>query len=350
MNDDLETRLRVALSGTLPDAPDGLRRQLDGLDEPAGAHRTRRWRSWLVPLAATVLLVGIALAGIVTLGAPGPAPSDGPAPASPAAVTSTPASAAPELTPPALPGSMTVSEFLAASERGELGDRPIVVRGYWTFRAMLHSCSAPDEPPGDLEIRCHDGEFGITERPEPIGTLEPDGRWIPTAGAALTPYIDETRHPAIARALFTLPGGNGQPHAPVPIVVRGHVNDPRAEDCQPAAKERCRARLVIDELVEFDPDAVPTPGVTAPPSPFPFDDPPPAPFGADECSGNVPYSFVGWTTLGELELDRGDPGTIVYAMVTRDATDLQGQGGRFARWICFAHEGDDTAISFATIP
>jgi hypothetical protein len=43
--------------------------------------------------------------------------------------------------------------------------------------------------PGDLEIYCHDGEYGITERNEPAVVLTKDFRLVPATGPMLTPWI-----------------------------------------------------------------------------------------------------------------------------------------------------------------
>ena len=61
----------------------------------------------------------------------------------------------------------------------------------WTDRSFGHSCSAPSEQPCELEIRCHDGEWGITEKSEAIGDLTRDYRWLPAAGPHLTPWVPE---------------------------------------------------------------------------------------------------------------------------------------------------------------
>jgi hypothetical protein len=343
VTEDLERRLRDSLDGPLPPAPDLLRAKMhDVVDEPLASARVRR-SPWLL-VAATVGLVVVVLAALISGGSPEPSPSD-PPPTSSSPDPPQTSSAAPA--PPASPEPLTVSEFLAGIDRGDFGSDSILVQGYWSDRSIGHSCAPTSEPVGDLEIRCHDGEFGITERLEPIGTLlDPGGSWAPASGPSITPYVEES----MAEPLFTLPGGNGQRHAPIPIVVRGHINDPRARECQPKVLEVCQTRLVIDEIVEFDPSAVPTPGVTVPPSPFPFDDPPPALFGSEDCAGDVPYAFVGWATAHDVGLDLGDPQAVVYAMVTRDTTDLQGRGGRTARWICYAYEWDEGTIGFSTIP
>jgi hypothetical protein len=229
-----------------------------------------------------------------------------------------------------------VADFIARRDAGELGNGSITVRGYWSNRAFPRTCVPVDPAPGDLEIRCHDGEFGITDQDEPIGALTVDSRWVPTDGPALTPFVEGS----LAQQLARLPYINGQWYPPVPIVVRGHINDPRAADCRPIARDLCRNRLVIDEILVFEPEAVPTPGVTPSPSPFPFSDPPPAPFTKGDCSGDVPYSFIGWGYLRDFGLDLGDSNEVAYIMITAGKVDLAGPGGGgpLGRRICYARE------------
>jgi hypothetical protein len=233
-----------------------------------------------------------------------------------------------------------VGELLELRSDGQIGGEPVGLRGFWSDRSVMHSCSAPESPPGELQIRCHDGEWGITERDEPIGTLTVDSRFLPPDGPALTPFVDE----ALAQRLFTLPFINGQHYPPVPIVVVGHFDDPRADDCQPDARQLCRDRLVVDEIVEFDPQAVPTPRVTPSPSPFPFDDPPPAPFAAAKCAGDVPYSFVGWGRLSDYGLEIGGD-EVVYLVVTGEP---QQQSGGWK--VCWAHEWEHGSFAAVSRP
>ena len=161
---------------------------------------------------------------------------------------------------------MTVSEALAAHEASGLPDGRVAMHGYWTAYQVMHTCvpPPPGEQPGELELRCNDGEFGITERNEPIWVVDiRRGQVTYTArGPHLTPWIPNDL-PRIEE-LFTLPFINGQWYPPVPIVVVGHFDDERAMDCRLEAQQLCRDRLVIDRIMEFEPGAVPTPGVTPP--------------------------------------------------------------------------------------
>jgi hypothetical protein len=252
---------------------------------------------------------------------------------------------------------MTVSQALAAHEAGDLPGGRVAMRGYWTSSPVAHGCAPPPAGAGELEIWCYDDEFGITERDEPIWQIDTrTGEETYTAqGPHLTPYLPAGLDGA--DQLF-LPMINGQWYPPVPIVVLGHFDDPRAEDCRPEARRLCRNRLVIDRIVEFDIDAVPTPGITPSPTPFPSPGPP-GMFEPEECAGDVPYTFVGWTTVDELGLDRGIVGHI-WAVISRDPVDRSGEwidgpsGQRyrhFARAICFRAEYDPfETMNYESVP
>jgi len=106
--------------------------------------------------------------------------------------------------------------------------------------------------PGELEINCHDGEFGITERDERIaefietelpGHEVPQSRMVPAAGPFLTPWVPDGLWPQLQDV--------GRETPPVPIVVLGHLDDPRAENCRPEAVKLCRDRFVIDAVIEL---------------------------------------------------------------------------------------------------
>jgi len=254
---------------------------------------------------------------------------------------------------------MTVSEVLAARDGGGLRGEAVAVAGYWSGGIFPHSCPAPMGQPGELEIYCRDGEWGITELDERILSFDRNGYGTTAVGPALTPWfpndlegIDE---------LYGLPTINGQPYPPVPIVVVGHFDDPRAADCRAEARQLCLDRLVVDRIAAFDLAAVPTPGVSPTPTRFPS----PAPsglFGPEACAGDVPYSFVGWTTTAELRLPFEREG-YVWAMVTVEPVllsgspewfdDPNGSGHKYrpwGRWICLAQEGQPGSMEFGHVP
>jgi hypothetical protein len=257
---------------------------------------------------------------------------------------------------------MTVSQVLAARAAGELRGIPVFVKGYWTDRSVGHSCAAPHGTPGELEIYCHDGEFGITELDEPVRTVLQGGRVTPPIGPHLTPWLPNALGGPLFGLYFIDHVGDDThyvPYAPIPIVVKGHFDDPRAADCRPEARRACLDRLVIDEILSFDPTSVPRPTPTPVPSPFPFADPPPALFGPELCDGDIAYSFVGWTTMEDLGIDLGGEGHI-FAMVTRDVIaisdwvdDPAGSGHRFrafARHVCYAWEWEEGAVGYTNLP
>ena len=344
MTDDLERRLRHEMpAARLPSAPDALRERLrtvvltDAAATERADHR-RVGRVRLVLAVAAIVLVG----GLVAIAI---------------------GSRRPDIltTVDGLP-VMTVSEALAAHAAVQLPGGQVAVRGWWSDGEVGHSCVPSMEPVGELELRCIDGEYGIAERNEPMFVVDMSSGVVTyeAQGPHLTPFISES----VDRIedLFGLPIINGQRYPPVPIVVRGHFDDPRAAQCLATAHQLCLARLALDRVVQFDPGSVPTPAVTAEPTAFP-DPPPAALFDASACAGDVPYSFVGWTTTAALELPYERPGH-VYAMVTRDAVvltadgwadDPNGSGHKFQMWgqkICIAEEGPghEGEMGFGNVP
>ena len=156
---------------------------------------------------------------------------------------------------------MTVSEALAAHAAGTLPDGRAAIRGYWSNGETPHQC-IPPLGYGDLEMPCAFDEFGITERDEPIVVFDDHGNGIYAAeGPFLVPFFPEG---VDLPGLFGLPIVDGRRYPPVPIIVLGHFDDPRSEDCRPVARQRCRDRLVIDLIVQFEPGVLPTPGATLP--------------------------------------------------------------------------------------
>jgi len=169
----------------------------------------------------------------------------------------------------------------------------------------------------------------------------------------LTPWFASSE---IRDQLFTLPGPRW---TPVPIVVVGHFDDPKADECRPAMRTRCQDRFVIDRIVEFDPKAAPSPTPSPSQTPFPVAEPPAAPLTEDVCFTGIRKAFVGWTRVGDLGIklkETWDPNEYVYALVTLDEVPIgdptvQGEDtwhldptylGHKVRWwgrqVCFAQE------------
>ncbi len=349
---DLDEQLRSKLHhASLPRAPESVRRKLAALPEqPLTAVRSRRGRRWilLAPVAAVLVLGGTVLFA-------GGAPSVQTA-------SSPPTASSTERVAASFPASVdghpviTVSEVLAARAAGGLLGATIALGGYWSDGSVGHSCVPPAGKVGDLQYRCIDGEFGITERDEPIIVIDRHGYVTRASGPHLTPWISNAL--VGAHVLFSLPMINGQRYRPVPIVVVGHFDDPRSSKCEPKAIKLCEDRLVVDRIAVFDPAAVPTPGVSPTPSPFPSPWPSGL-FDARACFGDVPLSFLGWTTTEDLQMPYNREGH-VWAAVTRDpvllisirwSTDSTGRKFRWwARRICISEEGMSDAREFAEVP
>jgi hypothetical protein len=199
VSDDLEPRLREALHrADLPGAPASTRAWVAQVTEeprPVGARPRLRPLVILVP-AAVLLLAFVAFGG--GLSAPPPSPSPSPGVPSPSPTT--------QPLPATVDGLpvLTVGEVLAARAAGGLRNQAVAVGGYWSDSASGHSCVA--QQTGDLEIYCYDGEFGITERDEPIMVIDDNGHITRAAVRHLTPWVPE----ALSASLVNLPWTNGQ--------------------------------------------------------------------------------------------------------------------------------------------
>jgi hypothetical protein len=250
----------------------------------------------------------------------------------------------------------SVSEVLAGRAEMTVGGGPVAVRGYWSVGVVRLTCAA-DISAAELEIPCYDGQYGLTELEEPIFSSDRVGDATAASGPHLTPWIPD----GLARGdeLFSLPIINGQRYLPVPIVVVGHFDDPRSKECAAAAMKTCQDRLVIDRIAVFDPRSVATPAPSPSPTPFPS----PAPKGLFDpktprvCAGDVPYSFVGWTTTDALKLPVKRDGQI-WAAVTAEAVLLGGdewttEDNTVFRWwgkmICFAEDGEPAVIEYGAV-
>lgn len=335
---DEERRLRERLhTAGLPAAPARLSQALEEIVAAPAARR--REGAWTMPLlaAAALLAVGGALLVAGSAGPNRPVASPQPAAVFPAEVDGQ--------------HVYTVSELLAARAAGQLEGGPIALAGFWSDPLIAHSCAPPSSQPGELELYCHDREFGITQRNEPSAVLAGDATIAYAAGPVLTPWV-----PGPLLEQLLLAPVNGQPFPPVPIVVIGHLDDPRAADCRPEARRACLDRFVVDEIVEFGVAAVPTPGVTPMPTPFPFDSAPPAPFSAEQChppgtDEPVEFSFFGWIDGADVDLTsgRGFAGETLYVAIARDVVPLgdwytpygaTGESRPMGRLVCLATERD----------
>jgi len=310
-------------------------------------------------LALIAILTGavVVAAGCALSSPAGPSPAVEPTP--------TPTSAQPAIDGVPI---MSVAELLAGRAAGSASGGPYALRGYWSVRTFPHACGNPGPPgqPGELEIACSDGEWGITDASEAILEVEQHdfrGATQTVARSAhLTPWFASTE---VRTSLFAMPD---QHWTPVPIVVIGHFDDPKADLCRQEARQLCLDRFVIDQVVDFDPAAVPSPTPSPSPTPFPTNDPPPAPLTEAQCFAGVEKSFVGWSRLGDLGIrlkDGWDPNEYVYTLVTANVVPIgdptvQGEdtwhsddryAGRKVRWMgrqaCLSQES--TSVYSATV-
>lgn len=246
----------------------------------------------------------------------------------------------------------TVSRALRARDAGTLGRRTVALGGYWSASSFAPSCPAPMHQTSDLEMYCLEGSFGITEQYESIMTLVTNGMSSTTVGATgphLTPLIPETLQGRLNTSVA---------QTPVPIVVTGHFNDARAAACVADVRQVCSERFVIEAILAYDPASAPTP--TPSPSPTPF--PSPAPSGLFDptaCAGDVPYSFVGWTTSDTLNSSLLPFTGRAFAAVTSDVVPRGTWGqdpnvpGRYnipmGRLVCVSFEMEPGGIAFGVV-
>jgi hypothetical protein len=256
MTIELEGRIASILKGVaLPGAPEHLRTMLRDLPaDQVGRATPAPSRGVVLALAA---IVAIAATGVILLSGGGsvpPSATASPSPAPSSGVVDPPIGAS-------IDGLViqSVGQLLQRRASGAIKGEAVALGGYWTDRTILHSCAVPVTQPGVLELGCHDIEFGITERNEPILTFLPTDQILPPEGAYLNPYVPEQ----LQHSLFSLPVIDDQRDPPVPIVVIGHFDDPRAIACRPQARDGCLDRFVIDRIVSFDPGSVPAPTPTS---------------------------------------------------------------------------------------
>jgi hypothetical protein len=362
--DPFESRLSKELHRVaLPVAPESLRvRVRDVTAKPLGnrsrPNRGRGGFRWVGLVAVVAIVLGAGAAFLLSAGNEATLPTPSPAGSSRPVITVSPSAAAPSL-PTTVDGKpvLSVSEAIAKRDKGEVGAAPVAIRGFWSYNAIAHSCAPPPEQTGELEIYCVDREFGITELDEPIEVIPEHGTVTVGVGPWLTPYVGQDAIGAIE--LFNLPVINGQRFPPVPIVVVGHFDDPRASQCRVAARELCRDRLVLDRVVAFPVDAVPTPAPTAPPTPFPAADPPPAPYDIKTCAEGHPVKFAGWTMLASLGIELGRPDETAYIVITRDPIPIgdwfndPNDHTTYRLWgqrVCYGYEDFIGAVEFTAMP
>jgi hypothetical protein len=245
----------------------------------------------------------------------------------------------------------TVSKAIRERDAGLLGSATIALGGYWSASGAAWSCQAPMHDPVDLELYCQEGAFGITERYEPIMNIITNGMMTSmtvTSGPHLSPWIPADLQERLLTDLQ---------REPIPIVVLGHFDDGRAAACVPEVRQTCRNRFVVDSILAFDPASVPSPTPSPTPTPFPS----PAPsglFAATQCAGDVPYSFVGWTTADALGSTLRFDGH-AWAVVSRDAVptgtwgELPDSPGHFnlpfGRKVCAGFEMDPGGMVFGVV-
>ena len=310
MDDDIDVALRERLAGALlPTAPEKLHVQaarLRGSTPPI--HPVRRIGVGAV-IATTALVVG-ALAFTSTRQLPTTPPGANAVPSQTEVVASG---------RPIIDGMVarSVGELLADRASGRAPGGPYAVMGYWTIRILATHCAPPPAQPGELELWCRDGQWGITENSEAIQVIQESSfagtKVIPAKSPHLTPWFGSA---AVQEQLFNLPGANWPP---VPIVAVGHFDDELAGKCRPEARSACSDRFVIDVVGAFDPQSVPSPTPAPSATPFPVNDPPPPALADEACFIGREKTVLGWVRVADLGIKLHpdwDPGEYVYAIAT----------------------------------
>jgi hypothetical protein len=147
-------------------------------------------------------------------------------------------------------GLPVITVSAAIDLRQHLGETdPLAVFGWFSY-GPPHSCSAPNGPVGELELRCHRGEMVLAEFQESGVEVQqgPNGDLVGARtrrldGRSLDPYI----------VPFSLPLGplhpaGVPPWKPLRVVAVGHFRDHRAVDCAPDAVDFCLQVFVVDHF------------------------------------------------------------------------------------------------------
>ena len=231
MSDDFETRIRTSIQAIeLPSAPDSLwsdRRDVERMPR-------RRPDAPVVGLAGVICAV-VVLAFLVMRPAGSTIPNQAGSSASSGGV--------------AAAAVMTVGDVLKGRAAGTIKGEQVVMTGFWSALAMVHSCRVPEEPMGELEsLACHEGEFGITEQNEPILVVDSSvGTFRAASGPHLSPWFPRK----FAEVLFPAGSVGRTQDVPIPVKLLGHFDDPRAESCRVVAREACANRFVVDDVLAF---------------------------------------------------------------------------------------------------
>ncbi len=188
-------------------------------------------------VAGFVVICLLGLACMTTAPTPNPTSTASPAPTPTEKLTDQPSPTVGPTTDTGLPTSIlglpvyTVAGIRQLAARGALDGRFAAVAGYWAQYA--YPCPyTPHQAP--LSGFCYGGEFGDT--PESVGVAGgPDGR------APLT--VTET---SWGNVLWHITGGPAGPSAQVALIV--HAGDARSWQCDPAQRQECASRLVIDRV------------------------------------------------------------------------------------------------------
>jgi len=250
-------------------------------------------------------------------------------PGTPTVATNSPLPAAPEQ-------GISVAELLKQRQKGTLQGVSVTVSGYWSGLVMPVSCRTSDDAQ-PIELACVNGQYGVTDVEEPLLYRDRSG-WHMSAVERVTPYIPSQE--LLERALMSDVPGPEQYLLARAITLVGHFDDPEADRCAKERQQACRDQFVLDEIVSLDEPRFATVNRMGQ---KPNDA---AVFDRATCSGDVAYSYEGWTSISKLGVLDAYPDDLVFARLTESAVSLgdlveeDSEGRRpyrlFGRQLCFA--------------
>lgn len=202
---------------------------------------------WTAARVLAAVIAAVAVVGLLGAIAPGLGERDGPGASGPTA-----ASGAPRVDgefPSSVAGMpvVSVAEAVGLVQRDELDGRAVAVAGY--YFAVVHSCPPPRGYDALLEARCTFVALADDIESATLCTYLANGmRCRPPEGTYLEPlFVSETSGvPSVAVG-----------REPVPVVVIGHVGDPRSLHCAADAQAKCAEAFVVDRVAWANGSVVP---------------------------------------------------------------------------------------------
>jgi hypothetical protein len=235
---------------------------------PPGRRRGRRWTAVTViaPVALLALVVGTGFAGrLQTLGATETAPSAAVAQAGAAETTppDTPAEAViesrPDVTFPEIALGLRVhpvEEVVAGLRGGALESAAVAVSGWLTIRPVGPACLV-EIATGRRSATLCPRETILVASAEPL--LDGRGATDVTRLRPAGPHLHPVALPGVSMRQLAGPQYRGLATAllPAPVVLIGHVGDPRLPECRGSGRH-CGEQFALERIVWVDGQSVGT--------------------------------------------------------------------------------------------